>query len=89
MPAPAKASTGEGACGEAMLRKSLPWPTSAQSKVFLISVFDLAMLVVNARAALMAIVTASVSMFDEMNLLDRRKTIEQVIQQGRSHVPSN
>lgn len=57
----------------------------------LISVFDLALLVrtVIARAALMAIVTASRSMFDEMDLLDRRKTIEQVIQQGRCHVPSN
>lgn len=58
-------------------------------KGFLISAFDLAMLVVNARAALMAIVTASVSMFDEMDLLNRRKTIKQVIQQSRSHVPSN
>ncbi|WP_202296264.1 MULTISPECIES: hypothetical protein [unclassified Mesorhizobium] len=48
------------------------------------SAFDLAMLVrsVNARAALMAIITASVSI-DEMDLLDRRKTIEQVAQQGR------
>ncbi|BCH35002.1 hypothetical protein MesoLjLc_69320 [Mesorhizobium sp. L-8-10] len=34
----------------------------------------------------MAIVTASVPMFDEMDLLDRRKAIEQVVQQGRSHV---
>ncbi|OBP80075.1 hypothetical protein [Mesorhizobium loti] len=58
-------------------------------KGFLISAFDLAMLVVNARAALMAIVTASVSMFDEMDVLNRRKTIKQVIQQSRSHVPSN
>ncbi|CAN7144412.1 hypothetical protein LJR234_000097 [Mesorhizobium amorphae] len=58
-------------------------------KGFLISAFYLAMLVVNARAALMAIVSASVSMFDEMDLLDRRRTVEQVVQQGRSHVPSN
>ncbi|WP_434725366.1 hypothetical protein [Mesorhizobium sp. RIZ17] len=58
---------------------------------FLISAFDLAMLLrpVSARAVLMAIVTASVSMFDEMDLLDRRRTIEQVVQQGRPHVLSN